>query len=79
MANIGQRVDARPISIKHLEFQMSQLSSTVNSRQPGTFPSNTVQNQKNDGHCMAITTQRGKTNINPPTPSGVEDEVRKEN
>ena len=44
LANIGQKVDAHAISIKHLELQMSQLSSTMNPRQPGTLPSNTVKN-----------------------------------
>ena len=42
LANIGQKLDAHAISIKHLELQMSQLSSTMNPRQPGTLPSNTV-------------------------------------
>ena len=54
---IGQKVDAHAVSIKHLEQQMTQLSTTVNPRQPGTLPSNTIQNPKNDGHCMAITTR----------------------
>ena len=56
LANIGQKVDAHAISINHLELQMSQLSSTVNPRQPGTLPRNIVQNLKNDGHCMEVTT-----------------------
>ena len=38
----------------------------MNTRQPGTLPSNTVQNPKNDGHCMAITTCGGKQTIDPP-------------
>ena len=42
ITNIGQKVDAHAISIKHLELQMAQLSSIVNPRQPGTLPSNTV-------------------------------------
>ena len=60
LANIGQKVGAHAISIKHLELQMAQLFSTVNPRQPGTLPRNTVQNPKNDGLCMAVTTQGGK-------------------
>ena len=43
VANVGQKVDAHAMSIKHLELQMVQLSSTVNPRQQGTFPSNTDQ------------------------------------
>ena len=44
---------------------MALLSATVNTRQPDTLPSNTVQNQKNDAHCMAITTRGGKQTIDP--------------
>ena len=54
---------------KQIELQMDQLSATVNTRQPGTLPSNTVQNPKYDAHCMAITTRGGKQTIDPPMPS----------
>ncbi len=57
LSGIGQKVDAHAVSIKHLEQQMTQLSTTVNPRQPGTLPSNTIQNPKNDGHFMAVTTR----------------------
>ena len=56
LSGIGQKVDAHAVSIKNLEQQMTQLSTTVNPRQPGTLPSNTIQNPKNDGHCMTVTT-----------------------
>ena len=56
---------------------MAQLSATVNTWQPGTLPSNIVQNPKNDAHCMAITTWGGKQTINPPMPSN-EENVRKD-
>ena len=69
LAGIGLKVDTHAISIKQLELQLDQLSATVNTRQPGTLPSNTVQNPKNDGHCMAITTRGGKQTIDPPMPS----------
>ena len=65
LAGIGQKVDKHAISIKQLELQLAQLSATVNTRQPVTLPSNTVQNPKNDGHCMAITTRRVKQTIDP--------------
>ena len=55
---------------------MAQLSATVNTRQPSTLPSNTVQNPKNDTHYMAITTRGGKQTIDPPMPSGVEKVIR---
>ena len=57
---------------------MAQLSVTMNTRQSGTLPSNTVQNPKNDAHCMAITTRGGKQTIDPPMPSN-EEKVRKDN
>ena len=56
---------------------MSQLSTIVNTRQPRTLPSNTVQNPKNDAHCMAITTRGGKQIIDAPMPSN-EENVRKD-
>ena len=37
LAGIGQEVDTHAISIKKIELQMSQLSVTVNTRQPGTL------------------------------------------
>ena len=33
LANIGQKEDAHAVSIKHLELQIAQLSTTVNPRQ----------------------------------------------
>ena len=78
LAGIGQKVDTHAISIKHIELQMAQTSAIVNTRQLGTLSSNTVQNPKNDAHCMAITTRGGKQTIDPPLPSN-EEKVRKDN
>ena len=69
LTGIGQKIDTHAISIKQIELQIAQLSVTVSTRQPGTLPSNTVQNPKNDAHCMAITTRGGKQTIDPPIPS----------
>uniref|UniRef100_M1D8E5 Integrase core domain containing protein n=1 Tax=Solanum tuberosum TaxID=4113 RepID=M1D8E5_SOLTU len=77
LSGIGQKVDAHTVSIKQLEHQFSQLSTTVNPRQLDTLRSNTIQNPKNDGHCMAVTTGGGKWNIVPPMPSEVERVVEK--
>ena len=44
LAGIGQKFDTHAISIKQIELQMTQLSATVNTRQMGTLPSETVQN-----------------------------------
>ena len=55
---------------------MAQLSTTVNTWQPGTLPSNTVHNLKNDAHFLAITTWSGKKTIDPPMPSNETNEVK---
>ena len=47
LASIGQKVDTHAISIKQMELQVAKLSTTVNTRQLGTLPSNTVRNPKN--------------------------------
>ena len=60
LEGIGQKVDTHAISIKQIELQMAKLSATVNTRQPGTLSSNTVQNPKTNKHYMAITTRGGK-------------------
>ena len=77
MSGYWAKSDTHAISIKQLELQLAQLSATVNTRQPHTFPSNPVQNPKNDGHCMAITTRGGKQTIDLPMPSN-EDKVTKD-
>ena len=76
LAGIGKKVDTHAISIKQIELQMAILFVTVNTRQPDTLPSNTVQNPKNDAHCMVITTRGGKQTIDPPMASN-EKKVRK--
>ena len=77
LVGMGQKFDTHAISIKQIELQMDQLSANVNTRQLGTLPSNTVQNPKNDAHCMAITTRGGKQTIDSPIPSN-EKKVRKD-
>ena len=57
---------------------MAQLSAIVNTWKSDTLPSNTVQNLKNDAHCMAIITSGGKQTIDPHMPS-TEENVRKDN
>ena len=76
LAIIDKKGYAHTISINHLELQTAQLSSNVKPRQPGTLPSNIIQNLKNDGHCMAVTTREGKQTMDPPIPFGVEDRKR---
>ena len=71
-------MDAHTVLIKHLELQITQLSTTENPHQPLTLPKNTIENHKNDGHCMEVTTRRGKKTTDPPMPSVVEDEIIKD-
>ena len=76
LASIGKKVDTHAISLKQIELQLAQLTATVNTRQPGTLPSNTVQNPKNDAHCIEITTRGGRQTIDPPMPSTEENVVK---
>ena len=69
LMGIGEKVDRHAITIKHLELQLAQLSATVNRQQPGSLSSNTIQNPKNVGHCMAFTTRGGKQTFDPPMSS----------
>ena len=34
---IGKKMNAHAVSIKYLDLEMNQLSTTVNPRQPGTL------------------------------------------
>ncbi|TMX03846.1 hypothetical protein EJD97_013572, partial [Solanum chilense] len=71
MHKLMRRFDASDEHTKELRNDLA-----VNTRQPGTVPSNTVKNLKNDRHCMTITTRGGKQTIDPPLPSGVEKVIR---
>ena len=76
LCGILQKVDAHMVSMNHLELWMTQLSTTDNPRQRGTLPSNTIQNPKNDGHCIEVTIQGGMHTIDPPMLSVVEGDMR---
>ncbi|XP_061375400.1 uncharacterized protein LOC133317550 [Gastrolobium bilobum] len=54
-------------SIRNLENQIGQIAKQMAERTPGTFPSNTVTNPKDD--CMAITTRSGKVVAAPTKPT----------
>ncbi|KAK4356219.1 hypothetical protein RND71_025190 [Anisodus tanguticus] len=61
---LNNLVSSYSTSIKQLEIQLGQISSTLNPRQKGTLPSDTVDNPRNKGgcvsHCLAISTRSGK-------------------
>lgn len=42
------------------------MCTTLSQRQSRTLQRNIIQNPKNDGHYIAITTQSGKSFIDPP-------------
>ncbi|KAH0725438.1 hypothetical protein KY284_001303 [Solanum tuberosum] len=71
MQKMMRRFDATDENVKEVRNDLS-----VNPCQPGTLLSNTIQNPQNDGHCMAVTTRRGKKTIDPPIPSVVDIEIR---
>ena len=54
---------------------MSQLSAVFNLRKAGTLPSDTVQNPRKDGSCLAITTRSGKVLENPSKGKPVVDNI----
>jgi len=56
LLSLGQKVHSHAVSIKQIEEQFSQLSSSVNPNQQGTLPINTIKNPKNVGQCMVVTT-----------------------
>ena len=56
---------------------MTQSSTTTNPCQPITIPSNTIQNQTNDGHYMTVTTRGGKQTIDPPMSPVIKEDMRK--
>ncbi|XP_049406259.1 uncharacterized protein LOC125869902 [Solanum stenotomum] len=70
---ISQMVDSHTTSIKQIEQQLGQLSASLNQRKNGSLPSDTIQNPKKDGHCMAITTRSGKI-LNEPVSVGTKQE-----
>ena len=78
LLGIGQKFDAHVVSIKHLQLQISDLSTIVNPWKPGTLLSNTIKNPKNDVHCMSVTAQEGKETIEPCMSSVVEGDMRKQ-
>ncbi|XP_059281184.1 uncharacterized protein LOC132034854 [Lycium ferocissimum] len=61
--SMGQVVSSHSTSIKQLESQLGQISASLNQRQKGSLPSDTVTNPRNDGDHKynAITTRSGKT------------------
>ncbi|KAI5412857.1 hypothetical protein KIW84_057473 [Lathyrus oleraceus] len=51
-------------SIKNLEIQMGQIAQQLasNSQVPGTLPSGTVVNPRDQSHIKAVVTRKGKSN-----------------
>ncbi|XP_015170077.1 uncharacterized protein [Solanum tuberosum] len=64
-SSMSQLVDSHTTSIKQIEQQLGQLSTSLNQRKNESLPSYTIQNPKKDGHCMAIATRSGKVLTDP--------------
>uniref|UniRef100_M1DYF4 Integrase core domain containing protein n=1 Tax=Solanum tuberosum TaxID=4113 RepID=M1DYF4_SOLTU len=64
-SSMSQLVDSHTTSIKSTEQQLGQLPASLNQSKNGSLPSDTIQNPKKDGHCMAIATKRGKILTDP--------------
>ncbi|XP_069150303.1 uncharacterized protein [Solanum lycopersicum] len=67
---VSDRMPKAPIRRIGAKFKETKVETMV------TLPRNTVQNPKNDGYFMAITSWGGKQTIDPPKPSGVEKVIR---
>ncbi|PHT30168.1 hypothetical protein CQW23_30244 [Capsicum baccatum] len=75
MAKLLKGVEATNTGVTELEKQFSQLLAAFNQRKSSTLPSYTVQNPRNDGSCMAITTRSGKVLDNPSKGKQVVDDI----
>uniref|UniRef100_M1DN90 Integrase core domain containing protein n=1 Tax=Solanum tuberosum TaxID=4113 RepID=M1DN90_SOLTU len=60
LSSMSELVDLYTTSIKQIEQQLGQLSASLNQRKNGSLPSDTIQNPKKDGHCIAIATRSCK-------------------
>ncbi|KAK4716480.1 hypothetical protein R3W88_014818 [Solanum pinnatisectum] len=60
MAKVFHKVESTNVG-----WQLGKLSTSLNQRKNGSLPSDTIQNPKKDGHCMAIATRSGKVLTDP--------------
>ncbi|XP_061368128.1 uncharacterized protein LOC133311123 [Gastrolobium bilobum] len=60
-------VQSIPASLRNLESQLSCLANTLNSRPPGTLPSNTEEPRRNNEQCHMIELRNGRS-VNQPEP-----------
>ncbi|XP_049392726.1 uncharacterized protein LOC125857097 [Solanum stenotomum] len=58
MAKVLQKVESTDVGVK-------EMIASLNQRKNGSLPSDTIQNPKKDGHCMAIATRSGKVLTDP--------------
>lgn len=72
---MNQKFESHANAIKQFELQFGQISMALNPHQQGSLQSNTIQNLKNDGHFLDITTRCGKTSTDPHIPVIVDDVV----
>ncbi|XP_061361017.1 uncharacterized protein LOC133304946 [Gastrolobium bilobum] len=58
-------VQSIPESLRNLESQLGHLANALNSRPPGTFPSNTEEPRRNNEQCHMIEHRNGRS-VNQP-------------
>ncbi|KAH0698457.1 hypothetical protein KY284_012672 [Solanum tuberosum] len=68
LAKVLQKVESTYAGVKEMRGDFSSMSQL---RKNGSLPSDTIQNPKKDGHCMAIATRIGKI-LNDPISAGTE-------
>ncbi|XP_049399843.1 uncharacterized protein LOC125863915 [Solanum stenotomum] len=66
LAKVLQKVESTDAGVK-------EMKASLNQRKNGSLPSDTIQNPKKDGHCMAIATRSGKV-LNDPISTGTKHE-----
>ncbi|MDV3181336.1 MAG: hypothetical protein Q8830_04060, partial [Candidatus Phytoplasma australasiaticum] len=54
------------VAIKQHKKQFRKVYSQLNQHQNSTLPRNMFQKPKNEGHCMVVMTQSGKSVVYPP-------------
>jgi len=72
-SSMSQLVDSHTTSIKKIEQQLGQLSTSLNQRKNVSLHSDIIQNPKKDEHCIAIATKSGKI-LNRPISAGTKHE-----
>lgn len=69
ISRLTKNIESHATTINQLDHYFGQIPTTLNQRHPGTLSINTVQNKKNNGYVLVITTCSGIANVDPALPS----------